>query len=685
MFAKTENSHLGKDIGFYQYSSQKQDQNADKKTYALRFLTWSILIYIAYALLVPALPLIAADQGAISDQLRDLKSSDVAVRRRAAIRLEGVVDLSPEILPLLRAALNDPDGDVAFHLATALINAGAKALRQIDQALRDPDEGVRRRMAGALAVAKRIEPETAPFLIAAFRDTNPDVSASAARAFTKIGVSSLPLLQTALHDKDPRLRRGACMATGDIGPSARSNLQDLLRALSDFEPSVRYEAAFALARIDPGLDQPLVVLNEALNDPDWLVRLNACNALILLQQRGRVAIPSLLQHVVTDPDNAIRGIAARALGAIQVLDAQQVRQLAAALQDQEPLVRKSVADALGALAPEGTAAIPALAGALNDDVNFVRFAAAEALGHFGEAALPELEKLLKSTDIYSRQAAITAMREMKPLPAAAVPVLIASLEDRNASVSDGAAGVLLQARIQGEWFTRYKAIQEERKLREKQKADRQEEAKLYIKEDIIASLPADENHKFPAQLESMTPLTGVNGVQLLVTLHRGKDRTDRVSIWKQVGDKYQRLKLMESPDESGIASFDEINPFRYQGYPFLQIRLLYSGTGGFVEENIFAINVDNTLTPVKMTDPVSKIALKPNEGVWKGIGSEFSDDKLEFGYYIWNEGDANCCPTAGKITGTYKMTKETKFDPSRGFFDEWTMSVDKAVREHVEK
>jgi HEAT repeat protein len=133
---------------------------ATKRTCALRLLFKSILIYIACSLFAPALPLIAADQRAISGQLRDLKSGDVAVRRRAASRIESVVDLSPEVLPLLRAALNDPDDNVAFHLATALINAGPKALPQIDQALRDPDEGVRCRMAGALAAVKQIDLET---------------------------------------------------------------------------------------------------------------------------------------------------------------------------------------------------------------------------------------------------------------------------------------------------------------------------------------------------------------------------------------------------------------------------------------------------------------------------------------------------------------------------------------------
>jgi hypothetical protein len=62
------------------------------------------------------------------------------------------------------------------------------------------------------------------------------------------------------------------------------------------------------------------------------------------------------------------------------------------------------------------------------------------------------------------------------------------------------------------------------------------------------------------------------------------------------------------------------------------------------------------------------------------MSTRFSDSGLEFEYYIWNEGDANCCPTAGKVTGTFKLMKETKFDSVRGWYDEWSMTVDKAMR-----
>jgi hypothetical protein len=47
--------------------------------------------------------------------------------------------------------------------------------------------------------------------------------------------------------------------------------------------------------------------------------------------------------------------------------------------------------------------------------------------------------------------------------------------------------------------------------------------------------------------------------------------------------------------------------------------------------------------------------LAPGEGVWKGLWETFKDDKLEFSFGIWKEHDANCCPSAGLVNGTYTI------------------------------
>jgi hypothetical protein len=36
--------------------------------------------------------------------------------------------------------------------------------------------------------------------------------------------------------------------------------------------------------------------------------------------------------------------------------------------------------------------------------------------------------------------------------------------------------------------------------------------------------------------------------------------------------------------------------------------------------------------------------------------------KLKFEFFIANDGDSHCCPTAGKVTGNYKILGEKQFD-----------------------
>jgi hypothetical protein len=182
----------------------------------------------------------------------------------------------------------------------------------------------------------------------------------------------------------------------------------------------------------------------------------------------------------------------------------------------------------------------------------------------------------------------------------------------------------------------------------------------------------------------MQQTKGSNGVTIVVTRQRGKDRPDRITIWKQDGDLYRRVNMMQVEDAE-IASYELPDIFRYNGDNFIHVTLVYSGTGHSVTESVFAIRSDNTLAEVVFPNVVGvNVELKPGEGVWKGVSTRLSDDKLEFEYDIWNEGDANCCPTAGSVTGTLKISKQIRLDEtSHALREEWIVTADTAVRHPV--
>jgi len=67
---------------------------------------------------------------------------------------------------------------------------------------------------------------------------------------------------------------------------------------------------------------------------------------------------------------------------------------------------------------------------------------------------------------------------------------------------------------------------------------------------------------------------------------------------------------------------------------------------------------------VKFVAPAGayKKQLAKGENVWKGEFNSFKDDNATFEFFIWKDGDGNCCPSAGRVTGSYGLTGERHYD-----------------------
>lgn len=63
----------------------------------------------------------------------------------------------------------------------------------------------------------------------------------------------------------------------------------------------------------------------------------------------------------------------------------------------------------------------------------------------------------------------------------------------------------------------------------------------------------------------------------------------------------------------------------------------------------------------------------------------FTDDKLEFKFYIWNRGDPTCCPSAGKVIGTYKIVGERRYNrDKKKYVADYKVVVDTFRREPID-
>jgi hypothetical protein len=172
-----------------------------------------------------------------------------------------------------------------------------------------------------------------------------------------------------------------------------------------------------------------------------------------------------------------------------------------------------------------------------------------------------------------------------------------------------------------------------------------------------------------------------NGGELFLTVHQRptsrsatSDPEFTAAIYFKVGD---RLKLMRRLNSMAFGSSFFQKPVVVwvpvngtERRQLIQITEIQSGTGRYTREHVF----ETIVMPVRVSRRAPGLDLKEvefipaaesfqahlakGEGVWKGVTSRFTTDGLFFDFYIWNDGDANCCPTAGTVNGTYKVERQ---------------------------
>lgn len=154
--------------------------------------------------------------------------------------------------------------------------------------------------------------------------------------------------------------------------------------------------------------------------------------------------------------------------------------------------------------------------------------------------------------------------------------------------------------------------------------------------------------------------------EILVTVdHKGTKRmpTDHLVVWILRGNRYESLYAFDS----GIGeTFEKPATFTINGFHFLGISTSPSGSGGFVQESIFWVAPDDTIHPVNLqraSETYENLAA-PDEVILNGGEKEFyvQDNQMKFEFWLARDGDAHCCPTAGLVTGTYKLVGKPKYD-----------------------
>jgi len=116
--------------------------------------------------------------------------------------------------------------------------------------------------------------------------------------------------------------------------------------------------------------------------------------------------------------------------------------LAHGLNGSLPAARVRAARELGKLGPAAVAALPALLAAVEDSDQSVREAAVQAIAHLGPTAVGSLVQLLSHTDKYVRRNATWGLGKLGPAARSGMAALCAALHDADPRTASGAAQAL---------------------------------------------------------------------------------------------------------------------------------------------------------------------------------------------------------------------------------------------------
>ncbi len=356
------------------------------------------------------------------------KHKDVIIRSGA---IEGLGYLSsPD--ERARRAVTDGAHDAAPAVRAAAVKSLAKMALPDDALLpilsvnvRDEDEQVRLAVVNLLVDRRAVLSRMAPELEALLTAQNDGVSRHAAFLLGKLGGSDAAqrLLAALQHDRS-RIDQIA-QALAQIG---RPAVVMLTRAVQAPEPRIRRGAALALGQIRPLAAGTVPALTAGLDDPDPLTKAAFLTAIGYLGPRAGESVPSV-RAMLHDKSAEIRIQAIHILDQSAPHDDRLLGDLMGLLDDADARVQQQVIDIIRSIGPPGRKALPVIIGKLGNANPEIRLAAAEMIGSHGQAAADAVPALCTLLDDPAPKVRTTAVQTLGSMGKAAQPALarVASL------------------------------------------------------------------------------------------------------------------------------------------------------------------------------------------------------------------------------------------------------------------
>jgi HEAT repeat protein len=606
--------------------------------------------------------------------LQQLHDQDVQKQRDAAKALSNIEPVSSETLQTMITIVEATGGDnqVRDYAQSAICNAGTAAIPTLQRWVLTGGflRQIGVNLLGCLAPKT---PAVWSILIDIYKKNR---YADAMTGLASVGKPVLPLLFDQLRGSDPEMRKGALRAidimVGWSQMSAEGRhwyknsiepkdldpvLSELTGALKDSDPVTQGYAAFAVHYADPTDLRVLPIFIRLVMEDGS----SAGSAIAALQEMGpaaKPAIPALEHALAKDQQSYNRAPAGQALTQIEGVGACSAVEKALA---HDPDNQGNLLHTILGIKPPCPNLTQVLIANLGEQPPSDSVG---PLSKIGAAAVPALASALKSSNLYVRQNASEALAGMKPIPPDAIQALTAALKDPNSDVRSSATNALLH--VGGEAQKAAEAAQKN----EAPPVDKLPgpDDRLCGAEQMDAVIPADSDHEYPSQLVYKVPLANRSGLNtpLIITVHAGQDRSDRLVVWKKVApDQYKQEQVVYSdPEEDGTgihfgrpsifkANYERISDSgvtEESGF-FLEI----SSSDDFHYHNIDFYEIDN-----------DRLVLLPASGEYGG--AYLDGGTMKFFEPIYNRSDPSCCYSGGAIIGTYKLVEDAKQNPSQWKF-----------------
>ena len=376
------------------------------------------------------------DEALLPALMENLRHEDEHVRLAVVNLLVGRRPLLARLAPEFESLLTAENPAVSGHAAFLLGMSGVDSAPRLLNALRHEESRVDQIADGLARIGR---PAVGPLTLA-IRDPEPRVRRGAALALGQIrplAPGTVQTLATGLADPDVEVRAAFLTAIGQLGPRGEETVQAVRALLRDESAEIRSQSIEVLSRSAARDDRLLADFMAMLDDPDARVQRRAIDTLRSLGPPGRKALTTIVGKL-DGPDLEVRLAAAEWIGSHGQAAAEAVPALIVLLDDPTPELRTVAALTLGKLGSAAQPAFDRLASLLAAGDAKARAAAALTLGSLeldAEAIRPHLSKALGDGDPEVRRAAVRAIGRLGPRGAIFLPDLIALAANREAFAS----------------------------------------------------------------------------------------------------------------------------------------------------------------------------------------------------------------------------------------------------------